>query len=106
MSGREAEAVAEAIRIIRAAGRSELLSQAAALEEGMRGRPLRRASKGVAAAVMACSPPRTRRSRADEAQQRDEAAQGQGASNREEGTAAREIGARAPSALVESSQKN
>ena len=51
MSGKEGDAVVEAIRIIRAAGRSELLAPAA-LEGPVRARTPRRASEGVAAAIM------------------------------------------------------
>ena len=43
--------IAEAIRILKAAGRVELRSEAAAAELRHRARPMRRASEGVAAAV-------------------------------------------------------
>ncbi|KAJ1155834.1 hypothetical protein NDU88_008559 [Pleurodeles waltl] len=55
MAGREAEYLQEAVALLKKAGRMDLLRQEAlpALY------PARKASHGVAAAVMACSPPRT-----------------------------------------------
>ena len=72
----QVDAVAEAIRVIRAVGRSELLSPAASLEGPARARSQRRASEGVAAAIMACSPPRTRRGRGEDASPLGEEAHG------------------------------
>ena len=54
-----AEEVAAAIRLIREAGRSDLLALPAEGAGTARGRPLRSASSGVSAAVWACSPPGT-----------------------------------------------
>ena len=51
--------VADALRILKEAGRFDLLSEEAK-GEGPRMRPTRKASGGVAAAVLACSPPRAK----------------------------------------------
>ena len=61
MAGR----IEEAVRILKEAGRFDLLSEEAR-GEGPRIRPQRKASGGVAAAVLACSPPRTKGKRAGE----------------------------------------
>ena len=55
-----ADKVAEAIRVLREAGRSDLLAEDVRGEGPIRSRPQRKASEGVAAALWACSPPRTK----------------------------------------------
>ena len=97
MAGKEVDAGAEAIHTIRVAGRSELLTQAA-LEDPARARPQRRASEGVAAGIMACSLPQTRRGKGEEASPRHEEAHGLSAPERAIGR--RSWGRSPPGALV------